>query len=172
MDVEEVAEELYGLKPAEFLAARDAYVAQARKAKDAAGAKAIAALRRPVLAAWAASILARQQPREADRFLALGESLREAHRTLDAEQLRAAGRQQHQLVTTLARTAADLARAAGQPVSGTVLHEIEQILHAVLAHPDLAEQWSRGRLVKVPSAAVGFADVAPRTLPARPDPAD
>ncbi|MER5986683.1 hypothetical protein [Streptomyces sp. NPDC001787] len=172
MDVEEVAEELYGLKPADFLAARDAYVAQARKAKDTAGAKAIAALRRPVLAAWAANILARRQPGEAERFLALGESLREAHRELDAGQLRAAGRRQHQLVTALARTAADLARAAGQPVSGTVLHEIEQTLHAVLAHPDLAEQWSRGRLVKVPGAAVGFADVAPRTAPARPDPAE
>lgn len=36
-DVEEIAGELYGLKPAEFLAARDAYVAEARKAEDAAG---------------------------------------------------------------------------------------------------------------------------------------
>ncbi|MFD9427693.1 MULTISPECIES: hypothetical protein [unclassified Streptomyces] len=73
MDVEEIAGELYGLKPAEFLAARDAYVAEARKAEDAAGAKAIAALRRPVLAAWAANLLARQQPQEAERFLELGE---------------------------------------------------------------------------------------------------
>lgn len=41
VDVEEVAEELYGLKPAEFVAERDAYVAAARKAKDTAAAKAI-----------------------------------------------------------------------------------------------------------------------------------
>ncbi|MEU3431235.1 hypothetical protein [Streptomyces gardneri] len=171
MDVEEIADELYGLKPGEFTAARDAYVAQARQAKDAAVAKAIAALRRPALAAWAANQLARQQPDETARFLELGETLREAHRTLDGERLRAAARQQHQLVGALARTAAVLAAEAGQPVSDTVLHEIEQTLHAVLARTDVAEQWSKGRLVKVPEAAVDFAAIAPDEVPARPVPA-
>lgn len=172
MDVEEIAEELYGLKPGEFTAARDAYVAEARRAKDTVAAKAIAALRRPSLAAWAANQLARRQPDEAARFLELGETLREAHRTLDGEQLRAAGRRQHQLVGTLARTAAALAREAGQPVSDTVLHEIEQILHGVLAHLDVAELWSTGRLVKTPEAAVGFAVIAPDKVSARPAPAE
>ncbi|MFE1906008.1 hypothetical protein ACFW96_20420 [Streptomyces gardneri] len=171
MDVEEIADELYGLKPGEFTAARDAYVAQARQAKDAAAAKALAALRRPALAAWAANQLARQQPDEAARFLELGEALREAHRTLDGERLRAAARQQHQLVAALARTAAVLAAEAGQPVSDTVLYEIEQTLHAVLARTHVAEQWSKGRLVKVPEAAVDFAAIAPDRVPARPAPA-
>ncbi|OKJ61808.1 hypothetical protein [Streptomyces sp. CB02261] len=171
MDVEQVADELYGLKPHEFTAARDAYVAAARRAKDTAAAKALAALRRPATAAWAANLLARQQPDEAARFLALGETLREAHRNLDGQQLRAASRQQHQLVTALARTAADLAREAGQPVSDTVLHEVEQTLHAALAHPDVAELWAKGRLAKVPEAAVGFGEIAPETVPARPAPA-
>ncbi|MER5202461.1 hypothetical protein [Streptomyces sp. NPDC002825] len=168
MDVEQIAEELYGLKPAEFTAARDAYVAEARRAKDTAAARAIAALRRPALGAWTANLLARQQPEEAARFLALGETLREAHRKLDGEQLRVAGRRQHQLVGALARTAVGLAREAGQPVSDTVLHEVEQTLHAVLARPDVAEQWLKGRLVKVPDAAVDFAAVAPDEVPARP----
>ncbi|WP_411108575.1 hypothetical protein [Streptomyces sp. c-19] len=172
MDAEEVAEELYGLKPSEFTAARDAYVAQARKVKDAAAAKAIAGLRRPGLAAWAANLLARERRQEAEQFLALGETLREAHRTLDAEQLRTASRHQHQLITALARTAAALAREAGQPVSDTVLHEIEQTLHGVLADPEVAEQWSKGRLVKVPEAAVGFTAVTPEKVPARPDSAE
>ncbi|MFG2838096.1 hypothetical protein ACGFYE_24175 [Streptomyces zaomyceticus] len=169
MDVERVAEELYGLKPAEFVPARDRYVAEARKAKDTAAAKAVAALRRPALAAWAANLLARQKHREAEQFLAVGETLREAHRTLDGEQLRSASRRRNQLVTALARTAADLAKEAGQPVSDTVLHEIEQTLHGVLADQDVAEDWSRGRLVKVPEAAVGFGAVTPEAAaPARP----
>ncbi|WP_369149018.1 hypothetical protein [Streptomyces sp. R44] len=168
MDVEQIAEELYGLRPGEFTTARDAYVAEARRAKDAASARAIAALRRPALAAWAANLLARRQPEEAARFLALGETLREAHRTLDGEQLRVAGRRQHQLVGALARTAAALAREAGQPVSGTVLHEVEQTLQGVLARADVAEQWLKGRLVKVPEAAVDFAAVAPDGVPAHP----
>ncbi|MEU7017213.1 hypothetical protein [Streptomyces sp. NPDC046385] len=171
MDVEMIADELYGLTPNQFTAARDAYVAEARKAKDPAAAKAIAALRRPVAAAWAANLLARQQPQETARFLTLGENLREAHRTLDAEQLRTASRQQHQLVTTLARTAAALAGEAGQPVSDTVLQAIEQILHGVLAHPDVARQWAAGRLVRVPEATVDFTAIAPETAPPRPAPA-
>ncbi|WP_435059752.1 hypothetical protein [Streptomyces sp. bgisy060] len=171
MDVEEITGELYGLRPSEFTAARDAYVAEARKAKDPKAAKAIAALRKPALAAWASNLLSRQRPEETRQFLTLGETLREAHRTLDAEQLRAASRQQHQLVTALARTAAALAREAGQPVSDTVLHEIEQSLHGVLAHPDVAELWAKGRLVKVPEPGVDFAAVAPQTAPARPAPA-
>ncbi|MGA5192702.1 hypothetical protein [Streptomyces exfoliatus] len=172
MDVEEIADELYGLQPSEFTAVRDAYVAQARSAKDSTAAKAIAALRRPSRAAWAANHLARERRQEAAQFLELGEKLREAHRTLDAEQLRTASRQQHQLITALARTAAALARDAGQPVSDTVLHEIEQTLHGVLADPDVAERWSKGRLVNVPEAAVDFTAVAPEAAPARPLPAE
>ncbi|WP_406134095.1 hypothetical protein [Streptomyces zaomyceticus] len=173
MDVERVAEELYGLKPAEFVPARDRYVAEAREAKDTAAAKAVAALRRPALAAWAANLLARQKRQEAEQFLAVGETLREAHRTLDGEQLRTASRQRNQLVTSLARTAADLAKEAGQPVSDTVLHEIEQTLHGVLADQDVAEDWSRGRLVKVPEIAVGFGAVTPEAAAlARPSTAE
>ncbi|MFE6069346.1 hypothetical protein [Streptomyces sp. NPDC056525] len=171
MDVEEVAEELYGLRPAEFVAARDTYVARARAAKDARAAKAVAGLRRPSLAAWAANRLARQRQQEAQQFLALGETLREAHRTLDAEQLRAASGQRQQLIAALARTAAALAGEAGLAVSDTVLHEIEQTLHGVLADRDVAEQWSRGRLVKAPEAVVGFPAVAPEAVPARRAPA-
>ncbi|MFD5425431.1 hypothetical protein [Streptomyces sp. NPDC127084] len=172
MDVERVAKELYGLRPSEFVAARDAYVVEARKAKDTAAAKSIAAMRRPALAAWAANLLSRAQQGETAQFLALGETLREAHRTLDAKQLRAASRQQHQLVTVLSRTAAALARGAGQPVSDTVQREIEQILHAVLARTEVAEQWAKGQLVSVPDAAVDFDIITPAAVPTRPAPVD
>ncbi|MFI8825611.1 hypothetical protein [Streptomyces sp. NPDC053431] len=171
MDVEEVADELYELKPAEFVAARDAYVAEARKAGDKGTAKAISGLRRPTVAAWVANLLARRRPEEARRFLAIGETLREAHRTLDAGQLRAASRQRNQLVEALTRTAVVLARDEGQTVGDTVLHEVEQTLRAVLADPEVAETWARGRLLKSPEAAVDFAAVAPASPPARRAPA-
>ncbi|MFB7366112.1 hypothetical protein ACFC05_28330, partial [Streptomyces hydrogenans] len=167
MDVEQVTDELYALRPSEFTAARDAYVAEARRAKDRAAARAIAALRRPPLAVWAANLLARERPEEAERFLAVGEALREAHRTLDGERLREAGRQRHRLVAALVRTAAALAEEAGQPVSDPVLREVEQILHAVLAHPEVAGPWAKGRLTALPETAVGFPGVPPETLAAR-----
>ncbi|MFI8321563.1 hypothetical protein [Streptomyces sp. NPDC085529] len=167
MDVEQVTDELYGLRPSAFTAARDAYAAEARRAKDTAAAKAIAALRRPPLAVWAANILARQRPEEAERFLALAEALRDAHRTLDGERLREASRQQHRLVAALVRAAAGLAEEAGQPVSDTVLGDVERILHAVLARPDVAGLWARGRLAAMPETAVGFPDVPTEALTAR-----
>ena len=76
---------VYGLKPSEFVAARDAYVAQARKAKDSVAVTAITRLRRPSMTAWAANLLARERRREREQFLALGEMLRKAPGTLDAD---------------------------------------------------------------------------------------
>ncbi|MEU2659973.1 hypothetical protein ABZ615_32230 [Streptomyces sp. NPDC007325] len=167
MDVERVIDELYGLRPSEFTAARDAYAAEARRAKDTRAAKTIAALRRPPLAVWAANLLARERPEEAERFLGLGEALREAHRTLDGEALREASRQRNRLVAALVRTTAGLAEEAGQHPSDAVLGDVETILHAVLALPDVADPWAKGRLPAMPESAVGF-PAAPEGTPARP----
>ncbi|MFG2872710.1 hypothetical protein [Streptomyces sp. NPDC048338] len=161
MDVERITTELYGLAPERFVAARDAYVAEAREAKDTKAAKTIAGLRRPTLAAWVANHLARERPEEAEGLLTLGRTLREAHRTLDAPQLREAGRRQHQVTAALAREAAALARDAGQSVSEAVLREVTEILHAVLADPEAGERWAAGRLVRAPEPVVGFGAVAP-----------
>ncbi|MFI8511920.1 hypothetical protein ACIGHB_12415 [Streptomyces sp. NPDC085460] len=168
MNVERVIDELYGLRPSEFTAARDAYAAEARRAKDTRAAKTIAALRRPPLAVWAANLLARERPEEAERFLGLGEALREAHRTLDGEALREASRQRNRLVAALVRTTAGLAEEAGQHPSDAVLGDVETILHAVLALPDVAGPWAKGRLTAMPASAVGFPAAPEGTPPARP----
>ncbi|MFE2326685.1 hypothetical protein ACFXD5_22615 [Streptomyces sp. NPDC059385] len=161
MDVESLAVELYGLRPSEFTAARDEYAAKARKAGDRQLAAAIAALRKPTLAACTAGLLARRRPDEARSLVQLGEALRTAHRTLDAEQLRKLSHDQHVVIGRLARMARALAAEAGQAVSDPVLHEVEQILHAVLADADTAALWAAGRLVKAPDAALGFTGLEP-----------
>ncbi|MER6779601.1 MULTISPECIES: hypothetical protein [unclassified Streptomyces] len=170
MDVESVAVELYGLRPSEFTAARDAYVAKARRAGDKPLAAAVAALRRPTVAAWTAGLLARSRPKEAQRLVRLGEALRAAHRTLDAERLRKLSHDQHVVIGELARTARTLAAEAGQKVSDPALYEVEQILHAVLADADVAAQWSGGRLAKAPDTASGFtgSEPSPDAAPPRP----
>ncbi|MEU9859875.1 hypothetical protein AB0D99_03310 [Streptomyces sp. NPDC047971] len=161
MDVEQVIEELYGLRPEDFTAARDAYVVEARAAGDAQAVKAVSGLRRPTTAAWVSNLFVRERPGDVDRLLALGEALREAHRTLDPAKMRDASGQRHKVVAALAREAAGRAREAGQPVSDAVLHDVEQIFHAVLAGSDVAERWAAGRLVKAPEAPVGFGEVLP-----------
>ncbi|MFF4012542.1 hypothetical protein [Streptomyces sp. NPDC001717] len=162
MDVESLAVELFGLRPSEFTAARDEYAAKARKAGERQLAAAIAALRKPTVAAWAAGQLARRRPKEARSLVQLGEALRTAHRTLDAEQLRKLSHDQHVVIGRLARTARALAAEAGQTVSEPVLREVEQILHAVLADPDTAALWAAGRLVNAPDAAWGFTCLEPQ----------
>ncbi|MFB7368566.1 hypothetical protein ACFC0D_01765 [Streptomyces sp. NPDC056222] len=171
MDVEQVIEELYGLLPEEFTAARDAYVAEARKAGESDAAKAVSGLRRPTTAAWVSNLFVRARPADVDRLLALGETLREAHRTLDPAKMREASGQRHKVVAALAREAAGPARDAGQPVSDAVLHDVEQIFHAVLADPGIAEQWATGRLVRAPEVPVGFGEVVPEATAPRPEPA-
>ncbi|MGW6691714.1 hypothetical protein [Streptomyces sp. NPDC054961] len=161
MDLESVAAELYGLRPSEFTAARDAHVARARKAGDKPLATAIGALRKPTVAVWAAGLLARRRPKEVHALVQLGEALRTAHRTLDAGQLRKLSHDQHVVIGELARTARTLATEAGQMVSEPLQREVEQILHAVLADPDVAAQWAAGRLAKAPDAVSGFTGLEP-----------
>ncbi|MFE5023819.1 hypothetical protein ACFRAO_11005 [Streptomyces sp. NPDC056656] len=160
MDADDVAEDLYRLPPVQFMAARNAQVAEAKRAGDAAAARRIAAFRKPTLAAWVSNLLARRTE-EAGQLLELAQALREAHRTLDPEQFRTLSHQQHVLIAGLARQAGGLARRAGQPVSLSVLHEVEQILHAALADAEVAEQWATGRLTKVPTVSTDFPGTAP-----------
>ncbi|MFD0607779.1 MULTISPECIES: hypothetical protein [Streptomyces] len=160
MDADDAAEELYRLPPVQFTAARNAQVVEAKRAGDAATARRIAAFHKPTLAAWVSNLLARQKE-EAGQLLELAQALREAHRTLDPEQFRALNHQQHVVIAGLARLAGGLARQAGQPVSPSVLHEVEQILHAALADPEVAEQWATGRLTKVPAVSTDFPGTSP-----------
>lgn len=157
MDVESVADELYGLRPAEFTALRDRRAAEARTSGDRELADRIRALRRPTLAAWASNLLVRARPDEARALVALGDGLRQAHRDLDGARLRELGRQQHVLVAALAREAQRLTAEAGEKIGEAARAQVEATLHAALADPDTAEEWVAGRLSKALSAPVGFA---------------
>ncbi|CAL9606531.1 hypothetical protein [Streptomyces sp. enrichment culture] len=157
MDVDSVADELYGLRPAEFTALRERRAAEARTAGDREAADRIRALRRPTLAAWASNLLVRARPDEARALVALGDGLRQAHRDLDGARLRELGRQQHVLVAALAREAQRLTAEAGEKVGEAARAQVEATLHAALADPDSAEEWVAGRLAKALSAPVGFA---------------
>ncbi|MGW6841382.1 hypothetical protein [Streptomyces sp. NPDC054958] len=161
MDADAVIFELYGLRPADFIGARDAYVAQARREKDAAAVAAIGGLRRPTLAVWAVNLLARSRPDLAEALLRLGKELRRAHRELDGERMRALSHQQHQVIGALSGEAAQLADRAGEQLRETVLREVGEIFHGLLGDEDAARLWAAGRLAKPPPATVGFDGLEP-----------
>ncbi|UFR00531.1 hypothetical protein KBP30_04760 [Streptomyces sp. Go40/10] len=170
MDLDAVADELYGLRPEEFVAARDRRALDARKAGDDALAKEIGALRRPSLAAWVSNLLVRRQRQEVEPLLELGEELRRAHRELDGGRLRGLARRQSEVIGSLGRQARLLAAEAGRPVGDGVQREVEETLHAVLADPEAGRTWAEGRLVKPLSATFGFPQADESVLAHRPAP--
>ncbi|MEU8460981.1 hypothetical protein [Streptomyces sp. NPDC029003] len=161
---DEVVDALYADPPDGFTAARDAAVARAKADGDTATAKRVAGLRRPTLAAWVSNTLVRAQPEEAERFLQLGQALREAHRSLDGEQLRELSHQQHVVVGALAREAQRLAGEAGTAVSEPVVREVERILYTALADPDAATAWASARLTRAPAEAASFPQADPSAV--------
>jgi len=82
VDIDAVADRLYSLRPDEFIAARDAEVAAAKKAGDREKAKMIGALRRPTVSAWLINALVRALPELTAELGRLGERMRQSPRAL------------------------------------------------------------------------------------------
>ncbi|MDQ1619608.1 MAG: hypothetical protein QOE19_2177 [Actinomycetota bacterium] len=146
MDFDEVADELFGLPPSDFVRERDARAKAARAAGDGELARRITELRKPTNVAWLANQLARKRPEQVGPFLALGESLREATSALSGPDLRELARQRQQLVHALVQEARRLPTDGGPRVSEEVARGLEETLHAALADPAGAELLAAGRL--------------------------
>ncbi|MEV8565523.1 hypothetical protein AB0436_08020 [Streptomyces sp. NPDC051322] len=160
MDFDAVADELYGLLPDDFTVTRNERAREAREAGDRSLARQISELRRPSLSAWASNLLVREHPEEVEPLVQLGAGLRQAHQDLDGEQLRELSGQQRSLVSALSRQAGQLAGEAGHRISEDAQREVEDTLHAVLADPQAARDWAKGRLTKPLDATLSFAAAA------------
>ena len=160
MDLDTVADELYGLAPAEFTPARDARVAEAVRAGDRGLAAAIKSLRRPTRSAWLVNTLVRQRREQVDELLDLGDTMREAQQQLAGEELRQLSRRRHEVVSALAQQAREVAREAGQPATDEMVLELESTLEAALADPAASEAVRSGRLTAALSYS-GFGSVDP-----------
>ena len=160
MDLDTVADELYGLAPPEFTPARDARVAEAVRAGDRGLAAAIKSLRRPTRSAWLVNTLVRQRREQVDELLDLGDTMREAQQQLAGEELRQLSRRRHEVVSALAQQAREVAREAGQPATDEMVLELESTLEAALADPAASEAVRSGRLTAALSYS-GFGSVDP-----------
>jgi hypothetical protein len=175
-DLTSAAEELYALSPGDFTAARDERVAQARTAGDRDLARAIGALRRPVVSAWLVNQLARQAGEQVADLVALGESLRQAQQDLSGERLRELSVRRRQLVAALLAEARGIAERDGRAAGLQAEREVEATLQAALADAGAAAAVRAGCLATPLSYAglgVGEADAvavarrqAPRKEPA------
>ncbi|MEV6705604.1 hypothetical protein [Micromonospora wenchangensis] len=160
VDESELARQLYRTPPDRFVAARDAVVADARRAGDPATARRIAGWKRPTVAAWLVNLLALDRPELVADLGPLAEALRTAQRDLKGPRLRELSAQRRELVAALVtevrRIVADLPDAP--PAARLPLAEVEATLHAALADTAVAEQVRTGRLLKAVHHS-GFGEV-------------
>jgi hypothetical protein len=146
VDLDEVADELYGVPPEEFVATRKQREEEARAAGDRVLARSISTLPKPSLAAWACNVLVRGHHEEIAGLVELGGLLREAQESLAGDQLRALSVQRNQLLAALSRQVVALTRKLGHPVSSGVAGQVEETLRAAMADPDAGEAVLSGRL--------------------------
>jgi len=146
----QAGDELFGLPPEEFVAARDDLARRLRREGEAEAAKQVKALRRPPLSAWAVNQLARGQGDGLGPLLAAGERLRAAHQGAlageGAAELRAAAKAERDAVAGLVRSAMELLGAAGHPTTDATRDRVAATLHAAAASPEAAAQVGSGRL--------------------------
>lgn len=151
-------DELYGLPPNEFIAARDSLVAEARKAGDQAVASSLKTMRKPSVGAWLANRLARERTQDLDRLVTLGGRLRDATNSLDGDQIRAASKTKSEAIAALVREAQSIASRSGQPVSETAVVDLEGTLEAAFADSQAAASLRSGRLTNgLRYSGLGFA---------------
>ena len=159
MDLDDVADELYGLLPGQFVAARDERAASARSEGDRALAQEITKLRRPSASAWLTNLLARECGAELGEFLDLGPALMEAQEQLRGDRLRQLSQRRLEALDTLSEPGGVDRPGLGQPVSAHTVQEVEGTLQAAMADPAAAEAVRRGRLTSA-LAYSGFGTLA------------
>lgn len=148
MDLRDVAADLYGVAPADFVAAR----ATAAAGADGGLRGDIKALRKPTASAAAVNALTRRDPALIDRILALGDRMRDAFAARDRDAIRELTRQRQRLLQTALRSL-DASPAVGR--------EVEETLQAAVIDPAAAAAVRSGMLVRaLESTGVESVDIS------------
>jgi hypothetical protein len=171
-------DELYGLPPEDFTAARTKLVKELKEAGDKVGAATVQALRKPTVAAWTVNQLARSSGKDIEELLAVGSELREAQKKAlsggGAKGLQEAGARRRQLVDRLVQAAGRILEKAGSSPTRAHLDEVANSLMAATVDDQAAEVVRRGRLEKELPPPAGFGELGDLAtvipMPKRPKP--
>jgi hypothetical protein len=153
-ELDDIVRGLYVLPPADFVAARNELVRQARAAGSRDVAERLQQLRRPTRSAWLVNVLARDSA-AMQRLSALGRELRDAQTGLAGSELRNLAEQRRRLFSDLLDQARAHAADAGVRVNPNVLLEVQATLQAALVDLAGALTIRNGRLVR-PLSHSGF----------------
>lgn len=155
VEFEEIADELYGLRPDEFIQARDEQVARAKADGNKELARDLGKLRRPTQAAWLVNALWRDRRREVEELLALSDDFGAAMAAGDGKQLQALTASRRELEGRLVQRAASLADEVGVGAGPDLLREVQETFGAALVSAEAADEVRAGRLVR-PLSYSGF----------------
>jgi hypothetical protein len=146
----EVVDRLYGGDLDRFVAARAEAAKALRAEKRRDEAAAVAALRKPTVAAAAVNRVVRSEPKLLEALLDAGDRLREVQLNAgSAGDLRKAVEDESRALDALAKAAAKI--AGGE----ATLAKVRETLHAAALDPELGAELRAGALVKE-AQAVGF----------------
>jgi hypothetical protein len=146
-------DELYGQPLDRFVPERASLVRELRSAGEREQAAAVAALRKPSVAAWAVNQLIRTQRREVDALFAAADALRDVQAgvlggSADARELRSAAERERAAVDALVAIARGLLSSGGLELSAATLERVAETLHAAALDDEARGQVSEGRLVR------------------------
>ncbi len=155
MDLDEAADQLYGLPPEEFVTARTELVRQARSNGDRELVSALGALRRPTRTAWLVNLLARHDGPGLSALLTLGAELLDAQRRRSGPDLRRLSSERRRQLDALARRAVALGAERGYRAPDGAVSELGATLQAALGDAVVADLVRRGHLTQAATWA-GF----------------
>lgn len=157
-DLDQAADELYGVDLGEFVNVRTRLVKELRAAGNDADAGTLAKLRKPSVAAWVLNQLARQHRRDIDLLLDAGHRLREAQAGVlggsEKQTFEKARATERDALKRLTREAEKLLHARGSG-SGNVLNQVTESLRTAAISTTGRELLARGRFTE-PSRGEGF----------------
>ncbi len=143
-ELPEGADELYGIDPSGFIAARDALAKELKGKGEVAAASRVRALRRPTAAAAALNRVARDEPALVADLVKAGQQLAAAQAAAvrgDREALRDASRHRRDLIGRLATAATEIAGA-------THREAIAATIEAAAVDTEVGELLAAGRLTR------------------------
>lgn len=156
---------LYGLPLEEFTSARNELAAALVKDGDAEAARAVKALKKPSVAAWAVNQLARRNAGEISELLDQRERLEGA----SGAELRAASQERRKLLAKLVKSAGKILTEAGHGASPATLEKVTQTLQAGASGDE--ERLLRAGTLTRELAPSGFAGlVVPDAMVSAPPP--
>lgn len=165
--------DLYGLPLDRFIAERTALAKALRADRRRDDEGAVAAMRKPSVAAWAVNQLVRGQGRAIEELFDAGDALREAQAQLlagrgDGGTLRAANERERSAVDNLVEAACGLLSSEGQEPSATVVDRVADTLHAAALDEDAREQVREGVLEReLRHVGLGLGESAAPAAPTR-----